>query len=319
MTSRSTYTLICDIFEVFPAINSPFKSYFTPQLSTAVYHTTEMLAVLTDSQQLRLMNWQNWKEKITAFIRVRRLHKYLNGTSLRPAYPLSWLEDPAETLAFQQAQEDWDDDDELAKTIIITNIVDLASSGLETLGWTSCEVWEQLVALQEKRDQLSILNAKVFLRACKWQMETELNTHIAELQRRLCVTRDVWSNLTPAGFSIVICNSMPHSIKLVTMPLLTQSDLEKVIKTILAVYENKRIQAGNLFNPLSGKHNDFSTTSLPVTSAYMTGVKVALICEWCGWHHHSKGDCFYEGRERRDDSHPLRKASRSLRRGLQWT
>ncbi|KAH9933080.1 hypothetical protein B0H21DRAFT_682931, partial [Amylocystis lapponica] len=102
------------------------------------------IPILPESQQLSLSNWQNWKSKIIAIVRVRKLYGHFTGSLTRPAdaSPGASAETRAEVVA---AQQKWDDNDELALTIIITNIVDIASSGLNTdEGRTACQVWAQL-------------------------------------------------------------------------------------------------------------------------------------------------------------------------------
>ncbi|KAH9931399.1 hypothetical protein B0H21DRAFT_826005 [Amylocystis lapponica] len=89
---------------------------------------------------------------------------------------------------------------------------------------------------------------------------------------------------------------MGDSMKAVTTPLLSESDPEQVFDTILAIYENERIQSGNPLDPLGGKHlQSMYAQPFPVTSAFMTWAKADMICDWCGWRGHLKGDCFCEG------------------------
>ncbi|KAH9940314.1 hypothetical protein B0H21DRAFT_710892 [Amylocystis lapponica] len=252
------------------------------------------IPIFPESQQLGLTNWQNWKAKILAIVRVRKLYGHFTGTLVRPSDPSPGEVDPVQILATTTAQQKWDDNDELAITIIITNIIDLASSGLNTdEGRTAYQIWSQLVGLREKRDQLTVMNAEDYLKACKWQPGTDLHTHVAELRRRFRVARDIGSALTDERFAVIICNSMPPSMESVTMPLLTQPDPERVIEIITAVYENRRIQSGQPSDPLGGR-SDYGAV-IPQTSAYMTRAKADMICDWCWWKGHMKGDCFCEG------------------------
>ncbi|KAH9944935.1 hypothetical protein B0H21DRAFT_709424 [Amylocystis lapponica] len=149
------------------------------------------ILIFPESQQLGQANWQNWKAKILAIVRVRKLYGYFVGTITRPVDSSPGA--PAATVeAVRAAQAVWDDQDQLAATIIITNIIDLASSGLNIdEGRTACQIWTQLTALREKRDQLTVMNAEDYLKACKWQTGMDIHSHIAELRRRLRVARDV--------------------------------------------------------------------------------------------------------------------------------
>ncbi|TFY57497.1 hypothetical protein EVJ58_g6983 [Rhodofomes roseus] len=247
----------------------------------------EKVLILPENFHLTRSNWIQWKSKILTIAELKGVLEHLDGTTSAPI-PVADTPTPTEAKAIAK----WRKDDLLAKATCTLNM-DIESCGIEPHGKTAHEFWSALLAVKERRSELAIQNADEYLRACKYVPGDDIHAHIEELRRRRKACREIGSPLTNARFAIVICQSMGNTYEHITAPLLTRTDPEEVILTILAVHDNAMLQSGRPQNPLG----DTLTTTIAgqKTSAFMTAAKAAMICDWCMWKGHTKERCYCEG------------------------
>lgn len=212
---------------------------------------------------------------------------HIDGTKAAPTISGTTI-----TVEASTALDTWNQDDMIVKATITLNMTDLMGCGIDPITTTAREFWVGLVAVWERRNELTAMNAEEYLKACKYVPGTNMMAHFEELQRRRKVCRDLGSPMTEQCFAVHVCHSLGDSMCHITSPLLTQTDPEAVMSTILAIHENKLLQSGRPQNPIGETR---SSNGAPVTSVFMTAAKAELICAWCGWKKHTKENCYCIG------------------------
>ncbi|TFY53217.1 hypothetical protein EVJ58_g9569 [Rhodofomes roseus] len=243
------------------------------------------IPLFPESQQLNRTNWMEWKTRISTILRLKGLLGYLDGTTPIPS-----------AAAGTTAIEKWRKNDDLVKGIITLNMTDLSGRGADPDTMNAHEFWSALLAVRERRSELAVLNAEEYLKACKYVPGSDVHAHFDEMRRRRKACRDLGSTMmTDQRFAIIICLSMMgETLRPVIIPLLTRTDPEDVMSTILVVYD-ELLQLGLPQNPFRDTRSGTGALAVEKTSAFMTAAKATVICAWCGWKNHTKETCYCAG------------------------
>ena len=197
------------------------------------------VTILSESQQLNRTNWTEWKARIHLILMLQGLIGHIDGTNLAssPSGMMITIE-ASNTLA------KWKKDDVTVKATITLNMMDLTGCGIDPITTTSLEFWKGLVALRERKNELTMMNAEEYLKNCKYSPGTDLTAHFEEMQCRRKVCRDLGSSMMDQCFVVHICHSLGEPLCHITLPLLIQSDPEAMMSTILSLYKNDLLQSG---------------------------------------------------------------------------
>ena len=137
------------------------------------------VTILSESQQLNRTNWTEWKARIQLILMSQGLIGHIDGSTPVPTPTGTTI-----TIEATNTLAKWKKDDVTVKATITLNMTDLTGCGLDPISSTSLEFWQGLVALRERKNELTAMNAEEYLKSCKYSPGTDLTTHFDEMRRR---------------------------------------------------------------------------------------------------------------------------------------
>lgn len=158
-------------------------------------------------------NWRPYKQEILFAVQLRGLTGYIGRMIPRPnnypgpIYPLAQTTTPLFRLT--PCLEEWEARDRLVAGVIISNITDPASLGIDETKRAS-EIWTALVKRFEKCDEQRIHLADTNLRQEKFDpAELTMEDHKKQMQNLIKKVHDLGGTATDAQFRRIVILSMP--------------------------------------------------------------------------------------------------------------
>ena len=196
---------------------------------------TSGLSTLYRIEQLKENNWWSWKFKIETILDDKRLRGYIDGKKKRPA----------ENSPLKDEIEKWDDEDQMARTVIKLLVHD--SQTIHCAGAkTAYELWQQLKAVKEPRGQTGIITWRKKLYATRAKWDTDIPTHLKHLREIYETLHTMGDNgISDSEFKTTIMTSLPESwdqfLTIYTQPGSTANDINShELYAILMEEDRKR-------------------------------------------------------------------------------
>ncbi|KAK0214020.1 hypothetical protein IW262DRAFT_1466584 [Armillaria fumosa] len=177
-------------------------------------------------------NYASWKLQLTELLKGKGLWGYIEGTTTRPAAPVTTATTPANVplppdstpiYSSSPSLDEWIFCDQLAHSHIILNVLDPIGLGVRTDG-TAKECWDSITAEHAKKTDMALSEAEASLNAAKFDSNSDINLHVADLRTKQCAVNDLRTMaLTDKEFKgIIIRSIVPTDHWLPILPSLYQ-------------------------------------------------------------------------------------------------